>query len=88
MLINHDESLLSPKDRVVGPFPNRLSMANTWGGDPMTTYPSPGMILQVEAKQRPLKPNRPVAIVDEIYPIASMGLVYLPYIYYNHQPFM
>ena len=48
------------------------------GGDPITTHPSPGMNLQVEVKQRPLKPNSPVAIVDEIYPIASMGLVYLP----------
>ena len=58
------------------------------GGDPITMYPSPRMILEVEVKQRPLKPNSPFAIVDEIYPIASMGLVYLPYIYYNNQAFM
>ena len=39
MVVNKHGDCKSPKDRVVGPLPN--------GGDPITTYVRPGMILQV-----------------------------------------
>ena len=39
--------LSPPKDRVVGPLPNGYENAKENGGDPITTYPSQGMILQV-----------------------------------------
>ena len=43
--------IVSPLSEVI-PFPNGLgSMAKINGGDPITTYPSPGMILQVVCVQ-------------------------------------
>ena len=73
---------MSPKDRVVGTPSKSPFHGKQMGGDPITTYPSPGMILQVGSQTKTIEAGlSPVAIVDEIYPTASMGLVYLPYIY-------
>ena len=46
---NHGLVSKSPKDRVVGPLPNGLNCL--YMGVILTTYPSPGMILQVEVRR-------------------------------------
>ena len=49
--------VVSPQDLGLwDPFQNHLFMAEIHGGDPITTYPSPGMILQVPAKWIRLPP--------------------------------
>ena len=46
-LVKNHGDRKSPKDRVVGPLPNGRTPWLVNEGDPLTTCPSPGMILQV-----------------------------------------